>query len=172
MAAGAGLSPLPERAPRSRPGGDGGSDFGQARRGGHGRRPGYHIVAADAPLRADKLNENWWVLVMARGRPAAFLAPAAAREAVSSRPVIDYLRRRRAGYIADLTNYDDVFNRYLAPSDAQEPVIVFDRVAIVFLELQLEDSFELTDSYCERGYDPKPGTWCPGCTCAIRRIGR
>ncbi len=174
MAAGASLSPLPERAPPPTrlPGGYGGSDSGQAMSGGPGWRPGYHIVAADDPLRADELNVGWWVLVTANGRPAAFLSPSAARAAADVGPVIDYLRRERASYIADLRDFDDVFNRYLSPLDALDSIVIFDRAGIDFLEIQLQDAFELTESYCERGYDPPPGRRCPGCTCGLRNIGR
>jgi hypothetical protein len=123
-------------------------------------------------LREEQLQEGWWVLATADRRPVAFLAPTAAMAATNAPSIIDYLSRRRAGYIADLRDYDDVFNRYLFPSNTQESVVAFDRRAISLLNLQLEELFELKESYCERGYDPEPGTWCPGCTCGLRNIGR
>jgi hypothetical protein len=172
MTVGTSPFPIPDRPPQIRLGGEGGNDSGQATDGGRGRGRGYHIVAVDEPLRADELNADWWVLVLANERPAAFLSPAAAMEAADAGLVIDYLRRRRAGYMADLTDHDDVFNRYLSPIDTEEALVVFDHAVIGMLAVKLQDSFELMYSYCERGYDPEPGTRCPGCTCRLKRIGR
>lgn len=159
------------RAPRDT-GGGGGRTGGWDMRGGPGRGRGYHVVAGDNRLHEEQLREGWWVLATADRRPVAFLTPTAAMAAANAPSVFDYLSRRRAGYIADLRNYDDVFERYLRASDSQRSVIVFDQAAISRLGLLLEDSFELTENYCERGYDPPPNRSCPGCTCRLAGLQR
>jgi hypothetical protein len=157
--------------PTTMPGSGSGAGSGLGGRGGgRGRGRDFYIVAGEERLSGEVLDPDWWVLVTVAGRPAAFLTPAAAAAATAAETVIDYLRQRGTAYVADLTDYQSVFDRYFRDNDTQRSAVVFHTAAPALLGVTLSRAFVLTENYCEHGYEPIPPNVCPECNCYLETI--
>jgi hypothetical protein len=161
-------------APGQRTGG-GGAWPGSGGGGASGGR-GFQIVRADEPLDPSGFREGEWVLTVLDGQPLAFLAPTAAARAVTQGcpSVLDYLRTRRAAYVADLEDYERIWDTALRQSDLTRSVVVLDERALRLhgeeLRLRVPLRVGLFEIKCYFGENPGPNKECPECSCPISSV--